>query len=388
MSNRDVQPICFACLYCGEKIEIEITNEDINFKGVVTTPCETLFNGTNRFVDLHLDFPVSFEKYVSGNTPFMSALKRINAENYLFHAFRLNCLNHLYKKVDCLKRVIRAYLKNSDLFGRLCKRDFDIEPKSMEAKDINAALYIVLGKVFFPFSMPNDNFEVTTYFTEILYKLHQEKKEVFDEFIEEIIRTDFLKNLQSDCLKIYPEILSAELPFRPALFLDIDEKYEKPLVAFRVSTDDFQTYKDLYKDISEVLSRQLVLVAGINNILLRGHFNSFKTKKTPKNLDEFADVSFGSKAAYLDDSWYTIDTDTLDNQLRNSIAHYKTEYDDITQLITYYPKREGMKREKPETLYFLDFMRKILLSYREMHRLHHLIKCLLNYYYICYEPNR
>lgn len=33
----------------------------------------------------------------------------------------------------------------------------------------------------------------------------------------------------------------------------------------------------------------------------------------------------------------------------------------------------------------MDFIRKCLLSYREMHRMHHLIKCLFNYYYIIYN---
>jgi hypothetical protein len=75
----------------------------------------------------------------------------------------------------------------------------------------------------------------------------------------------------------------------------------------------------------------------------------------------------------------------MDNQLRNSIAHYKAEYNVITQVITYFPRKEGIKQEKEETIYFMDFMRKTLLSYREMHSMHQLIKCLFNYYYIMYQ---
>ena len=54
--------------------------------------------------------------------------------------------------------------------------------------------------------------------------------------------------------------------------------------------------------------------------------------------------------------------------------------DEVSQIITYYPKREGMKQERKESIYFLDFMRKLLYVYREMHKLHHLIKCLYYYY--------
>ncbi|MDA5312400.1 hypothetical protein ID101_17560 [Vibrio cholerae] len=178
--------------------------------------------------------------------------------------------------------------------------------------------------------------------------------------------------------------MAGELAFRPALFLDFDPDYDKELVAFRVSTDDFQKYKDLYKDISEVLSRQLILVAGINNIIHRKDHNKFKDigKTTPKSLNDFADLPYGFKVAHLDECWYEIGEDAINNQLRNSIAHVKAEYDDVSQIITYYPKKEGIKQEKAESIYFIDFMRKILISYREMHRLHQLIKCMFNYEYL------
>lgn len=218
-------------------------------------------------------------------------------------------------------------------------------------------------------------------------KLSDANKNAFDNFITEIIETGFLENIRKDCLEIYPRLLDAELPMRPALFLDFDTAYEKELVAFRVSTDEFHQYKDLYKDISEIMSRQFVLLAGINNLIQRGDHNKFGDfgKLTPKSLHDYADVPFGSKIQFLDDSWYAVEEGVADNQLRNSIAHYKAEYDEISQLITYYPRKEGIKQDKPEQMYFIDFMRKILISYREMHRLHQLIKCLFNYYFIIYE---
>ena len=159
------------------------------------------------------------------------------------------------------------------------------------------------------------------------------------------------------------------------------------MVAFRVSTDDFQKYKDLYKDISEIMSRQLVLVAGINNLIHRGDFNLFKDigKSTPKSLNAYADLPYGYKISHLDDCWYQINEGSVNNQLRNSIAHVKAEYNEISQLITYYPKKEGIKQEKAVIIYFLDFMRNILISYRKMHRMHQLIKCLFNYYFLMHR---
>ncbi len=50
-----------------------------------------------------------------------------------------------------------------------------------------------------------------------------------------------------------------------------------------------------------------------------------------------------------------------------------------TQKITYYPKGGKIEPTTGHTIYFLDFMRMILVIFREMHNLHHLIKCLFYY---------
>jgi hypothetical protein len=103
---------------------------------------------------------------------------------------------------------------------------------------------------------------------------------------------------------------------------------------------------------------------------------------TPKNLHGFADLAFGQKDDYIDDNWFSFSDRVADNQLRNAIAHYKTDYDEITQKITYYPRKEGMKQEKSEEIFFLEFMRRMLVAYREMNRLHQLIKSLFYYHYL------
>lgn len=373
MSNRDEQPFRFCCQTCGSPIDILISKKgNGDLRGAEQIYENIEFDDKTNFVDLHLDFPVSFDKYVMGNTPFLRAVGRIGHENYIIHNNRLNALNQLCQLAPDLRQIIRLYSKNVDLFSRLCESRFGEKVKTQKPQDVNATLYCVIAKVFFPFALPKDDAESVHKYMQIMKLLVDKDKTAFDAFINEIIGSGFLENIQRDCLEIYPRILEAELPLRSALFLDFDENYEKELVPLRVSIDDFQKYKDLYKDISEIMSRELILVAGINNLISRGDFNEFKNmgKNTPKNLHKYADVPYGQKLGFLDDTWYEIEDGVADNQLRNSIAHYKAEYDEITQVVTYYPRREGIKQEKAESIYFIDFMRKILISYREMHRMH------------------
>ena len=85
-SNRRIQPLQFSCPHCTTLIELtlDITNApgyELSFKN--GEPREDRqyrpFDGRNPFVDLHLDFPVTFGKYVMGLTPFMAAMGRIEA---------------------------------------------------------------------------------------------------------------------------------------------------------------------------------------------------------------------------------------------------------------------------------------------------------------------
>jgi hypothetical protein len=133
----------------------------------------------------------------------------------------------------------------------------------------------------------------------------------------------------------------------------------------------------------DVLDRKACGLQRAHNLLKRDDHNAFKpgigmTKGgkdfTPKSLHDFANVAFGKKLDFIDDPWFQMLDDGTDNQLRNAIAHVKTDYDEVNQIITYYPRLEGMNQEKAEQITFIQFMKRLLQTYREMRRLNHLIR--------------
>lgn len=392
LSNRPAQALRFCCSDCGSPIDIILGSKKGDIKGAEQVHDTGPFDDETNFVDLHLDFPVHFGKYIMGHTPFMRAAQRIGPEEFQIHNARLNYLNAHYKEFSFFKTLLKFYMREKiGPFKNAIKNKFGGNVVSDKDEDINAALYDAIATVMWPFAYPGEDAVSVDHYLQTIHQISQDKKEAMDSFIDEILQTGFLKNLQHDCLEIYPRILDAELPMRPVLFLDFDEDYRDNAIPMRVSIDDFGSYKDLYKDIAEIISRQFVLVAGVNNIIKRDDHNSFLPgiglaasgrDFTPRNLNTFADVDFGKKQDFIDDSWYAMSDDAADNQLRNAIAHFKTEYDDVTQKILYYPRREGIQQERSEEIYFIEFMRRILIGYREMHRLHQLIKCLFYYHYL------
>lgn len=392
MSNRDEQPLSFHCPECSSPIEIFIGCGGKKISGAIEAECVGPFDQKTNFVDLHLDFPVYFGEYQMGRTPFLRAAERIGLENIQFHSARLNQLNGTYKEFKFFKTLLKFYQKGKIVaFKNSIEKRFNGKVESDRPEDINASLYMTIAHLMFPFALADNEMETVALCTKIIIESAETNKEETHNFLDEILETGFLKKLQSDCLDIYPKILDAELTLRPALFLDFDKAYREEKTPMRVSNENFETHKDLYKDITEIIARQITLVAGINNLKKRGDHNTFKAgigavgsgrDYTPKNLRSYADISFGKKREFIDDCWFDFTDGAADNQLRNAIAHNKTEYDEVSQVITYYPKNEGLKRERSQAITFLEFMRRILLAYREMHKLHHLIKCLFNYEYI------
>lgn len=390
MSNRDEQPVRFACQDCGSPIDIVLGGRNAGITGAKKVQGIEPFDAETNFVDLHLDFPVSFEPYEMGMTPFMRASGRIGFKEMQLHSARLNHLNAEIEKARFFHTILKLYAKQKFVPFKLnIERTFGISVKSDRPEDINAALYRLITFMMMAYEYPGQSRDAVDEFKSILVTIRKNHQAQLDAFVQKIIDNAFLKNLQLDVLEIYPRMLSAELVMRPALFLDFDEEYGENPIPMRVSSEEFESYKDLYKDISEIISRQMVLVAGLNNLLKRGDPDAFSPKMTnsgknqaPASLDDFADVVFGLKQSFIDDSWYDTLEGSMSNRLRNAIAHYKTEYDDITQIVTYYPKREGMAQEASEKIYFLEFIRRLLVTYREMHRIHHLIKSLFYYYFL------
>lgn len=281
MSNREIQPLRFRCKSCGAPIDItmipdfENVGMDIQVSGATRIDTEGFEQGVN-FVDLHLDFPVSFDEYVMGATPFMRASMRIGHEAMQIHAMRVNYLNDVYNHEKEIRDIFTLYSNNKkDIFKEKVLAFLGSNMACDTQLDQNRALYHAIERAFLPFSEPERNMDAVNLFTGELIEIEKSNKDSLNDFFNEIISNRFLKNIQTDCLEIYPRIIDIELMLRPALFLDFDHNYDGNQVPYRVSAHEFVDAKDLYKDIAEIISRALVLVAGINNIKKRNSHNAF-----------------------------------------------------------------------------------------------------------------
>ena len=233
-SNRHIQPIHFSCPHCHTQLEIildisEAPRSNFTFNGCKPSKHQPNgpFSGANPFVDLHLDFPVKFGGYVPGATPWFASLEQVKKatdgdskkayEMSQFHAARLHALNQLYSRADELKRIINLYHgNNKQLFQRRAAEYLEEDEKqSLLPQDLNATLYRVIAKAFFPFVVLEHGREISEELPKMLYALDSA---ALSSFIEEIFSTGYINALQRDCLRVYPKIFDAELSLRPALY--------------------------------------------------------------------------------------------------------------------------------------------------------------------------
>ncbi len=404
-SNRRIQPLVFSCPHCDSQLGITLDTSHapesrFEFDGCAQSENQPSgpFAGHNPFLDLHLDFPVREGMYTIGRTPFLMAMNdlRVAAGGddekahamLMHHNFHLNVLNEITERTGEIKRIINLYLgKNKQLFQKRASEFLEMaENKSLLPQDVNATLYCVISKAFFPFTVFAHSKEISTEMPWLFQRIEQRK---LGQFINDIDSSNFLRELQRDCLKIYPRIIDAELPLRPALFLDLTGNTKAEKTATRVSAQDFSGLKDLYKDVVEILSRQLVLVAGINNLLYRGDANSFKPidGRALSDLNKFSTKTLSDKFKYLDDCWFKIDMNAYNLDLRNAIAHNNVNYSGVDQVVTYCPSGGRLEQSTVRTMTFLELMRLLLVAFREMHSLHHVIKSIFYYKYLVHDKN-
>ena len=397
ISYSTSQPLRFVCPTCRSPIDVDFNYEtspedaSLQFSGA-TNQDDINIADAEHFVDLHLDFPIFYGNYVMGITPFIRATEMIGIDNVRHFSNRIGIIDQRTKEAEEIKNIIRLYItENWDLYQKKMCEYFpkDQFPCKLPI-DRNQCLYQFLELAFMAHNNPEENVEFVTTLSKDIYNLSKRAPEVLNNFLNEIISSGFLKELQKECLEIYPRILDAHLILRQAIFLDYLNNPEIKTIALRVSNSKFEDFKDLYKDMSEILSRQLILVAGLSNITMRNSHNLFDASKAgaPASLEKFADLPYGKKMDFIDEpTWHEICFDLVDNQLRNAIAHYKTDYDPVSQVLTYYPHIEGLQRSRSENITFLEFSRKILETFRLMHKLNHLIKMLNVFHYFDSEKH-
>lgn len=152
-------------------------------------------------------------------------------------------------------------------------------------------------------------------------------------FIKSLDRLEtWKKQVHSICNQIYEKI---DL-IMPAVSIDfVKDKENFDFNRFAITTTSFEDIKQLYVDLYELIGSLLFLAIGIDNILLRGDYNSLKVVQgiDVNSLQSVIKMRNKGNIIKLIDENAPIESmicRSLNSDIRNSIGHYSYIADDVS----------------------------------------------------------
>lgn len=360
-------PVRFGCK-CGYQFKGEFTQKDNKgfiFKEKLSEAYEP---NTDSTIAVCSDLPIGkellyfpiqmgvFSPYlICGNTWRPADLRYFECKVVSLYDF-------LNNKIEDVKNLV-SFLKSGDIptidrFVNLKFGDIINQP----IQDINGVRTAILTILLVPFKMicsPAYNSKFTKPF----------KKNIID-VVNVIPKTDLLA-LNSELEKYYSleqefvrgitiliNYLTKLRFLMPTLLLfygdDFTKKYGDD---FGISTTGYDEIKNLYSENFELLSRMSSFLFGISNLDESGNFNVFDPIIKCSSLKDYIESTNGIKKSKIEFhtflSGYFLNT--MDNQIRNGIGHFKTEYNVVEQKITYYPYIDPSKVHQSKSIYLIDF---------------------------------
>ncbi|NTM28298.1 SEC-C domain-containing protein [Enterococcus faecium] len=142
--------------------------------------------------------------------------------------------------------------------------------------------------------------------------------------------------------KIYEQLIPVII-LKRSNSLDRIDKEE-----YGIMTANFEELTSFYAKSYEWILENLDFVIGLNNIAVRGNYNSFK--KEGKTFEDYLKLFKGNKLGWMNkDEPYSLPIQSLDSKKRNAIQHFDSEIDYVTQEISF------RDRDNTQSMYLFDF---------------------------------
>ena len=202
----------------------------------------------------------------------------------------------------------------------------------------------------------------------------------FIEFIETKINT---KELSEKIIEIYDRWINEFEKYMSVIILSVVNKTDQiDKEIYGISTINFKDMRTFYADSYELILEMITLPVGLNNIIERKNYDCFTTDSKINNFKTFFNNTKCQRLEALKDDEEFSKYLNINNNVRNSIAHFDYKINNETQLITFYDKYKSS--EKIIEMYLFDFA---LLCYENIKFIVYLNELFYNIKKISYIKN-
>ena len=280
---------------------------------------------------------------------------------------KINPLHELFfnKKIDLIEKPLLEFSENY-----IIKNELDAE--------IALHQLITMGMNHI---MPSNTLKE---YTDIANKLMlgKEINEIinFFEFVETKIN---IKELSEKIIQIYDRWINDFEKYMAVIILSIANKADQiDKEKYGISTTNFKDMRTFYADSYELILEMITFPVGLNNIIKRRNYDCFPNDLKINNFKAFFNSTKYQRIEALKTDEEFSKYLNINNNVRNSIAHFDYKINNETQLITFYDKYKSS--EKIIEMYLFDFA---LLCYENIKFIVYLNELFYNIKKISYIKN-
>lgn len=367
-------PFDFRCPECGVRIHgiRKITADDslnLNNARIINTDAENM----NYYADFSVELPhVKITKYESldkilenGFSPFMLAIQLYGDEyqNKLIPRIR----SFLWFRDNTWKRLLPLFDLYFNNKIELTEEHFlQLSPRFVVKHKLDALMALHQSTVLGLGSILED--DALTRFMDITSKIMMPGMFLkIDDLVSALGGEPYFTSISKRIINIYSRWIDSFEKYIPAVMLSMggaSEKFDKNV--FGIATTNFEDMKSFYADSYELILDFVDIAIGLNNIAVRGDYNSFCTivDNSKNQVVSFVEYQKKVKSAHLE---YLVDNEPfsktipLKRNVRNAIAHFNYEFDASSQKIVFRDKHKD--KENTVELFLIDLA---LLCYDNM----------------------
>lgn len=164
---------------------------------------------------------------------------------------------------------------------------------------------------------------------------------------------EYFRSVLKRLVQIYSRWISDFECYIPAIMIslgNISDKFNRE--THGIATTSFENMKSFYADSYELLLSMIDVAAGLNNITIRGNYNSFHVDSNIKDYADFQSKAKSEKLKSLIPNEPYSKEIPLNRHVRNAIAHFDYEFDPNTQKAIFNDKFKN--KDNTVELYLID----------------------------------
>ena len=363
----DWHPIIVPCGKCGILISGKATFDPPHIDLELHNASQVQEAHADFYLEISGDLPAKLlqqmgtDPYIWSPPPFFQVLQGMGGhENFeSFKARTVGFLNLLKNDWPRIRRIQELW--NTGERAYLAKEVHELLPSKQwpmtNEAEMLRGVHMVLLRFFNPI-LPKTYYK--PFAEDLMSKIHQTATGNalgFLKLLEHFAPDDLIGHYERTCFARVQAFVDLFRPLIPAFAASF---YTEPIPQdVGITTVDFDTLKHFYADSYETLSEILPLAIAYNNLSVRSDFTAMKAvRKDVVTLDQLMEKAKGDRLRFVDGS-EPFDgpfTSTLNNKLRNAIAHNSYSFKRSTQQISYYPSGKTGQGELC-TMTLIDFAR-------------------------------